>query len=422
MMDKMIDSYIDDILREKILRLNSIDYFSEKELSWTIVENGLVLPYAGSTGSRTKGGVVENNGCFVDQSGLHENHGCGYDFPEKDIVQVNKDAIYLGMFFPIWGHCITDNIKKLWFLRTTRAQELIQNGADLVYVVMMDNQYNLPQNFIDLLQAYGVDTIQIKRIKEPTKYSNIYIPDNSLYRVGEKIFYTKEFNETKNIILNNIPRSSIRIYDKIYFSRTRLKNGKQDFGEKRIEDVFRYLGYKIFYPEQLTLAEQITLLQNCSHFAATEGSTSHNSIFCKPKTKVIIIRKGAYLNNYQPTINAINNFEVVYIDAHLSIFTDKNRVWNGPFFLYANNNLLRFADIPFVFNNFSMHSFKKYAKLAYPKNKECMELTDFYSQRLIEEINMCYFSKGLIKRIMHLFLSNCNLSIWLPVYKKLFQK
>lgn len=418
----MVDSYIDDILKEETLRLNSIDYFSEKELSCSVVEKGVVLPYAGQYENRTKGGVVSNDGFFIDQSGLHENHGCGYSVSNEDIIQVNRNAIYLGTFFPIWGHCLTDNIKKLWFLKTQQAQNLIKNGAELVYVVMMDNKYRLPQNFIDLLRAYGVDILRITQIKKPTRYNNIYVPDNSLYRKGETIFYTKEFKETRDIILNNIPKCDIPVYDKIYFSRTHLRNGKQDFGEKRIEDVFRYLGYKIFYPEQLTLAEQVALLQNCTYFAATEGSTSHNSIFCKEGITVSIIRKGSYLNNYQPTINAMCNLNVTYIDSHLSIFADKNRVWNGPFFLYVNNNLLKFAGIPSVFNNFSMHNFKRYANLAYPKNKECMYLPEFYAQRLIDEINMVYFSKGMIKRIMRVFLSRCNLSIWVPIYKKFSRK
>lgn len=414
------DSYIDDILKEETLRLNTKDYFSKKELSCSVVENGVILPYAGEYENRTKGGVVSNDGFFFDQSGLHENHGCGYNVSNDDIIQVNKDAIYLGMFFPIWGHCITDNIKKLWFLRTQQAQDLIKNGAELVYVVMMDHKYHLPQNFIDLLRAYGVDILQIKQIKKPTRYNNIYVPDNSLYREGEMIFYTNEFKETKKIILNHIPKSDIRVYDKIYFSRTRLKNGKQDYGEKRIEDVFQYMGYKIFYPEQLTLSEQFSLLQNCTHFAATEGSTSHNSLFCKRGTKVTILRKASYINEYQFLINSMCSLNVIYVDSHLSIFVDENRVWNGPFFLYANNNLLRYADIPLIFNNFSLTSFKKYANAGYARNKEYIHLSDFYSNRLLEELNMSYFCKSIGKRMLRIFLNVCNLSIWVPMYKKFF--
>lgn len=418
----MIDTYIDDILKEETLRLNSIDYHSDEVLSCHEISNGILLPYKGDMNGKTSGGVVESDGGYVDLSGLHENHGCGYSVTSNGIVKKGKNAIYLGVWFPIWGHCITDNIKKLWFLKTPEAQQLINGGADLVYIVMMNDRFKLPKSFIDLLQCLKIDISQLKQITSPTQYDSIYIPDNSLIRKGEDIFYTKEFLETRNDILANLSKCKTSTYDKIFFSRSRLKNGKQDFGEKRIEDVFRYLGYKIVYPEKRTLAEQVALLQNCTHFAATEGSTSHNSLFCKSHTNVCIIRKGNYLNNYQPTINHINCLNVTYIDSHLSIFTDKNRVWNGPFFLYVNNNLLRFANIPLIFNNFSLESFKYYAQLAYPQNRTNLQITDFYSQRLIEEINMSFFSKGFFKRIAHRFLSKCNLSFWVPVIKKFIHK
>ncbi|MBO4602730.1 MAG: glycosyltransferase family 61 protein [Salinivirgaceae bacterium] len=418
----MIDSFIDDILKDDTLKINSIDYFSDKKLSCQVISQGTLLPYNGPANGRTKGGIVDADWDYIDSSALYENDGCGYSVKSEEVVKVNKDAIYLGMWFPIWGHSITDSLKKLWFLKTEQAQKLINDGADLVYIITMNNRFQLSENFVCLLKSLNIDIAQLKQINEPTQYNHVYIPDNSFFREHNQIFYTKEFEDTRNNIIDNTPLCKCPVYDRIYFSRSKFKNGKHDFGEKRIEDVFRYLKYKIIYPERLSFAEQVHLLRNCTHFAATEGSTSHNSLFCRPKTKVEIIRKGLYLNEYQPTINALCNLNAVYIDSNLSLFTDKNRVWNGPFFLYANDNLLRFAGIPLIFNNFSLKDFKRYACLAYPKNKENTQITEFYSRRLIDEINMSYFCKGIIKRIAHNFLSHCNLSIWVPVYKKLFLK
>lgn len=415
----MIDSYIDDILKEETLRLNSIDYHSDEKLSCNEIPNGILLPYKGEMNGKTSGGVVDSDGIYVDLSGLHENHGCGYT-PEE-ILKKEKKAIYLGMWFPIWGHCITDNIKKLWFLKTPEAQKLINDGADLVYIVMMSNRFTLPQSFIDLLHCLNIEISQLKQISTPTQYNAIYIPDNSLFRKGEEIFYTKEFHETRNDILCNVPQSKNPTFDKIYFSRSRLKNGKQDFGEKRIEDVFRYLGFKIIYPEKKSFAEQVALLQGCSHFAATEGSTSHNSMFCNEGTNVTILRKAAYINEYQFLINAMCSLSVTYVDVHLSIFVDKNKIWNGPFFLYVNNNLLHYANIPLVFNNFSIPSFKHYVNAGYSRNKDCFCLTEYYSNRLLEEMNTSYFCKNWIKRILRYILSRGNLSILVPLYKKVMR-
>lgn len=398
----MIDTYIDDILKEETLRLNSVDYHSDENLSCNEIHNGILLPYKGEMNGKTSGGVVDSDGIYVDLSGLHENHGCGYSVDSKDIVRKEKNAIYLGVWFPIWGHCITDNIKKLWFLKTPEAKRLINDGADLVYIVMMNDRFTLPQSFVDLLCCLNIEITQLKQILVPTQYQSIYIPDNSLFRKGEKIFYTKEFLETRNDILANLPKCKIPTYDKIYFSRSRLKNGKQDFGEKRIEDIFRYLGYKIIYPEKKTFAEQVALLQGCSHFAATEGSTSHNSLFCKPHTEVCIIRKAGYVNDYQTTINHVNKQNVTYIDSHLSICADKNRVWNGPFFLYVNSHLCDFADLPYDCNSFSLAEFGKYVNAILPKiEKNAFEVSDFYAKKLVYEMNRTIFCKNVLKRFLH---------------------
>ncbi|MDO4497669.1 MAG: glycosyltransferase family 61 protein, partial [Bacteroidales bacterium] len=128
---------------------------------------------------------------------------------------------------------------------------------------------------------------------------------------------------------------------KIYFSRAALFNGR-DFGEKYIEQVFRQLGYQIVYPEKYSFAEQLTMLHNCESFAATEGSISHNVMFCRPEAEAIIIRKTRSCNRYQYSANKVAGCDLVYIDAHLSLFNVFGNDF-GPFFLYVNDNMSRFA-------------------------------------------------------------------------------
>lgn len=416
----MTNKYIDDIIIESHEKTCSINHFSNRQMGKTTICNGYILPYKGPINDKTSGGVIDSNGTYIDSSGLHENNGCGYDISKCDINTQHKTAIYLGTWFPIWGHCITDNLKKLWYLQSEECKKLLREGAELVYTIIMDDRFSLPANFYCLLEKLNINVSVIKQITGITQYDKIIIPDNSIYRVNENILYTKEFVSTiqQTRQSTTLPNN----YNKVYFSRSRYKNGKFDIGEKRIEDVFKYLGYKIIYPEKLSLDKQLSILNNCSHFAATEGSISHNSIFCKEGTEVCIIRKGTYINNYQMMINQMNNLNVTYIDAHLSIFTDPQKVWDGPFFLYLNNNLLRFAGIPDIFNNFTMKSFKKYVNAAYSKHRDCIHISDYYAKRLMDEQNMAYFSKSCTKRIAHWFFSRCNLCFWVPIVKKLMQK
>ena len=172
--------------------MNDGKFYSKNSLSFSSIESGCILPYKETQKvGKTNGGVVDNEGRYIDNSGLHEGHGCGYDFAKEDVVRIQKSAIYLGMWFPIWGHCLTDNIKKLWFLQTEQAKALQQEGCDLVYIVMMNNKYTLTQSFIDLLGSLGIKIQDLKEIKEVTQYEKIYIPDDSTFLCNDSINYTQ---------------------------------------------------------------------------------------------------------------------------------------------------------------------------------------------------------------------------------------
>ena len=84
-----------------------------------------------------------------------------------------------------------------------------------------------------------------------------------------------------------------------------------------------------------------------------------------------------------------------------------------------NNNLLHYAVSPHVFNSFSMHQFRKYVNRGYWLHKKDMEISEFYAMRLLDEIYTSYFCKNWIKRVARCILSHGNLSILVPLYKKI---
>ncbi len=418
----MNQQYIDDLLKKETYSCLSKNYYSTKKIQVTSVENGYVLPYNGWIGEplttgKMAGGVVNECKSYIEQSGVRENLCCSYDFDDSDVVVSERRVIYIGMFLPVWGHCITDCLKKMWFLQTEECRRLLEEGAQLVYVNTMNT---LPSSFLEILSALDIKESSLCDVRSITKYKEIIIPDDSLYREDGIIYYTKEFKLVVEKIKKNIGIIANLNYEKIYFSRYRIRGGR-DYGEKRIEDVFKYLGYKIIYPEQLTFKEQYSLLSQCRYFASTEGSTSHNSMFCQEGTVVTLLRKAAYLNEYQFMINQLSGLNVTYVDTHLSICLDKNKLWFGPFFMYVNDNLLAYANLPMVFNNFSLKAFKKYAKRGYALYHNEIPYSECYASRLLEEMNTSYFCKNWIKRILRYILSHGNLSILVPLYKKVMR-
>lgn len=257
------------------------------------------------------------------------------------IVQNNSNqtygrrGIYVGFMRNIWGHCITDNIKKLWFLRTELCQSLIKDGYELYCTIL--NSDTLIPNFCKLLEYLNIDSKQFRVITSDTHFDELVIPQDSL--TDEHLCY-KEFVDIVNEIWSKIPVDST-LPRKVYFSRSRLHNGR-DFGEKYIEQVFKTLGYKIIYPELVQTSEQLSIIKSCDSFAATEGSISHNVMFCNDGAEVIIIRKTRSCNRYQYAANKLRDLKIVYVDAHLSLFNVFDNGF-GPFFMYVNKNVVDFA-------------------------------------------------------------------------------
>ena len=88
------------------------------------------------------------------------------------------------------------------------------------------------------------------------------------------------------------------------------------------------------------------MLNQCKSFAATEGSVAHLSLFCPPKTNVVIINKAVYLNFHQVMINEYADLNVTYIEAHHSIKAHHEHPWWGPFYLCITRNLENYVGHP----------------------------------------------------------------------------
>lgn len=72
---------------------------------------------------------------------------------------------------------------------------------------------------------------------------------------------------------------------------------------------------------------------NADSVVATEGSISHNVIFCRSQTDVVILWKSNYVNGYSLVINECKNLNVTYIDANHT-FNLKKFVKVGRSFLF----------------------------------------------------------------------------------------
>lgn len=301
--------------------------------------DAFVAPYV--FWDKSIGCIINNDGHAIKDSECIEWKENEVFYDISDCIVDHKKVIYLGFLLNGFGHSYTDDLRKLWYLKSNECQHLIQNGYIYVYTTSWNEP--IPEKVLNIFALAGIDISGAYHITHLTRFDEIIIPDNCIKAKEFGRVYCQEYIDLINCIKSSIPDSGLKI-PKVYFTRTRFtKCSNKEIGENRIEDVFRKQGYVIVSPEDYTVVEQIQLVRSCDYFAATEGSVSHLTLFCRPQTNVLIINKANYLNFHQVMINEYADLNVTYVEAHHSSKVDKKHPWWGPFYLCVNKFLEHYS-------------------------------------------------------------------------------
>lgn len=320
------------------------DFRLKKKLGCEILSNALVLPNDMSIvtglGWGGGGGVVDSEGKFIHDSFMHPiTQDASYK--PKRIRYSNETAIYLGMFRHVWGHVLTDNIKRLWFLKSDLYNKYFK-GAKLIYIPMWDfDMEKQDQDCKRLLEIFGLDVSNLYPITEATQYKNLIFPDMSFKFYS---YYTEEYRETVDVIRNFAIKNYKPLpFKKAYFYHGGHIGGAGQIGEERLAQYFQSKGYAIIKGHELSsFDEELNVLINLESFVCTLGSCAQNMIFLRDNTEVIYIPRGFYVGGYPEAQNNVHNVNVIYIDSSLSVCAHNDFPWGGPFFYFLSKNLLKY--------------------------------------------------------------------------------
>ncbi len=222
-----------------------IKHFSDRELSFTLYQNATVLPAKHLGGLTTGGGVITASGEYLGNTALHDGSGSVYPYDDSEIQ--DSKAIYLGMFTKTWGHCLTDNLRRLWFLNTEVYRE---KYADWKLVYIPYPNFTFSESFQELLKILGFDYARFEPIQRVTGFEKILIPDESFYTSGGPRFFTKEYKAMIDVVRDYAIRNKRTTEnDKFYFTYAGYKKSKQT-GEEKLESFFRSRDYSVIVPGQ----------------------------------------------------------------------------------------------------------------------------------------------------------------------------
>lgn len=332
--------------------------------NYVIIENGIILPRKVNFIHTNKnmpyqglGGVITNNGTFVKESYIYDliskpnqNHiiafGGGYEV--KEVSNSNKTVIYMGLAHQHWGHFLIDIVQRTWYLLYN---DILENKSmtddnNLFYAFSGFGNYSteFKNNFKEFFRLLGIDTNKILFVNKPTQFKKVIVPDVAVHP-GEYIYpvFKEIFNKvSENAIFEEKNREKI---NKIYFSRTHLKDSKE-MGEKHIEVLMKRAGFTILYPEELSLTQQIFYWQTADEIACINGTIPHNCVFAHKNLKLFIFNKMQKMVGYQFTMDAVWGSTPIYVKSYKEPFSrypiDVSR---GPFWISITKQLQQFAKL-----------------------------------------------------------------------------
>jgi len=352
------------------------------------------------------GGVTDENLNVIELSKPKHEQGDG-DFPISEwyigpnpnnnfnnIEYINEDIVYIGPIKKSISHFYLETFCRCWFFL---------NEGNLNYKIAYTVQkgeepkWNLVYEF---LEGIGIKRENLIEIKNPTKFKTVIVPEQACeLQKSYHPLYKALFDKLKEGVE---PLS----YKKVYFSKKYV--GKVWFNRSLnyylLDKIFKNKGYKIMYPEKMSIKETIAALKGCEEFAAQSGSNAHNALFVSDNSKVIVFNRSAHVHPHQTMIDKMRNLNTTYIDI---FYPNLPVSWDlGPFGLFLTPQLEEY---------FKKYDFKynaKKLKKNYYKNL----------QRMVNSWVLAYKSDYFNQYLDYFNFSARDLFLLLSDINKLFVK
>ncbi|WP_405297873.1 glycosyltransferase family 61 protein [Methanobrevibacter sp.] len=296
-------SYMRPLKREKVQeKFNA--FCHRDKLSAVSYDDALVLP-----GNNRKGGVIDCNGQVVEAS-IITGFGGAYDVDEQTIEHDERTVVFLGEYATsTWGHAHVSLLVRFWYC-------LSQNeGAD-AYVIICEHPGqkfdNKPLN--DFIRMAGLEK-KVIFIDRPTRFKRVIVPEPSFTRD----WYSNQFWKTMDVIKQNALKESIdsvETPEKIFLSRSHFKRAKSaEGGLELLDDYFEKNGFTIIYPEEISLAQMVRIMQNAKVCASESGSITFNTLFANDDLNVIVIERIPLFANGNMLTNLAPAKRITYVDG-----------------------------------------------------------------------------------------------------------
>lgn len=317
---------------DSIRRSHNINYLNTSNIGASLVKNGYILPIIHPNETCYLGGVVSSEKKFV--AGLLRHHeiadfgpSCNgsYPFDENQVTECKESVIFGGVLMPHFGHFLIESLSRLWYVIQNR--DILDNHK-IVFVFSYGQVPSFAYDFLDLLE---IPLDRVIFLNEITKFNEIIVPDQSGYSVH---YVHKEYLLVYDeMVCNSHKKYSGITYNKIYLSRSKCRSGYKLIGEDYFENFFSKHGFKILYPDEMSMLEKVFLISSADEIVTTCGTIAHYSLFAKKNCKFVILERN--FNECpisQVIFNTIKGYDYYFVDCSYNFLY--SNVYRGVSLLY----------------------------------------------------------------------------------------
>ena len=195
-------------------------------------------------------------------------------------------TLYLGPWMNQYGHHITETLSRLWF----NVNEFNFDNIVSYPFIFNKGKVNIHAFHRYFLRLLDIDIEKLSILINPCLFDEIIIPEQGWVMNGP-------VNSLISTVYDKIRNACATLDDSRYIFLSRHQDRYDRISNVAdVEAVFSDLGFKVIYPETLSIEEQISLYANCEILAGPSGSGLHNCVFTRPGTVVVQVndvRSGA---------------------------------------------------------------------------------------------------------------------------------
>ena len=260
--------------------------------------------------------------CLYSSDGLRINYSCLYRGaernelitrapdeidPPKELKKISQKFIYIGNLREHYGHFLVESIARLWYTIKDEKHAILCHGL---------KNRGPSKTFIDhFFQAVNFDKRRFVSFKSPVLLENVIVPYPSFSIKCEGFEVHKLIPE--NIATHFLQKTPKITGQPLYFSRRCLDSDKRlVINEDKLEKELQRQGFAIYYPEQLSLKQQIYLINKHEVVVGTAGSALHNVLYdISASRNLVCFTYEASSNTNFFIIDALKSVNSSYISA-----------------------------------------------------------------------------------------------------------